>query len=316
MKFDKSRPIYLKIVKFLVVQKQVLSVQDFITECCGDAVIKLFADDVKMYCPVSNDVNIISDLSLALSNVYWWASIWQLRISIPKCAVLHLGSKNPKRSYTLNDDIIETVESFRDLGVLMSNNLKMSAHCTNISSKALQRVNIIFRAFSTRDTSILCRAYQTYVRPMVESSTTAWSPHLQKDITCVERVQRYFTKRLFLRCGLGWKSYSERCTALSLDSLELRRLRYDLVMCFRIVHGKIKLDCGDFFKFRSSVTRGHKFKLFVDDHRIDIRKYFFANRVVDAWNSLPEFAVCSSTVEEFKKRICNVELSGFITNLV
>ncbi len=107
--------------------------------CYGDAVIKLFADDVKMYCP-SNDVNIYSGLSLALSNAYWRASICQqLRISISKCAVLHLGSKNPKRSYmnTLNDDKIETVESFRDLGVLMSNNLKMSAYCTNIFSRDL-----------------------------------------------------------------------------------------------------------------------------------------------------------------------------------
>ena len=43
----------------------------------------------------------------------------------------------------------------------------------------------------------------------------------------IERVQRRFTKRLR---GYGSHSYSERLRLLELPSLELRRLRIDLII--------------------------------------------------------------------------------------
>ena len=36
-----------------------------------------------------------------------------------------------------------------------------------------------------------------------------------------------------------------------------------------------------------TVTRGHNLKLFVLQSRIDARKYFFSNRVIQSWISLP-----------------------------
>ena len=36
-----------------------------------------------------------------------------------------------------------------------------------------------------------------------------------------------------------------------------------------------------------TVTRGHSLKLFVQQSRIDARKYFYSNRVIHSWNSLP-----------------------------
>ena len=47
-------------------------------------------------------------------------------------------------------------------------------------------------------------------------------------------MQRYFTKRLF---GLSKLSYCERLISLHLDILERRRLIYDLVSCYKMIHG-------------------------------------------------------------------------------
>jgi len=52
-------------------------------------------------------------------------------------------------------------------------------------------------------------------------------------------VQRGFTKRL---PGLKNLSYKERLAATNLDTLELRRLRTDLIVCYKIVFGLIKVD--------------------------------------------------------------------------
>jgi len=50
-------------------------------------------------------------------------------------------------------------------------------------------------------------------------------------------------------------------------------------------------------------TRGHQHKLLKKRVRYDIRKYFFTERIVNMWNSLPDVVVNSSTVNQFKNRL-------------
>jgi hypothetical protein len=65
-----------------------------------------------------------------------------------------------------------------------------------------------------------------YVRPMLEYACSVWSPHHIAYLREVESVQRRFTKRF---PGLAEYNYSSRLALLDLDSLELRRLRQDLI---------------------------------------------------------------------------------------
>ena len=47
-------------------------------------------------------------------------------------------------------------------------------------------------------------------------------------------------------------------------------------------------------------TRGHNFKIFKQQARLDIRKYFFSARVVDEWNSLTSETGNASSLNNFK----------------
>jgi len=128
------------------------------------------------------------------------------------------------------------------------------AHIAQITSRAFQRVNLIFRTFTSRDVSHLLRAYCTYVRPLLEYNYVIWSPSNLCDIRRVESVQRQFTKRLH---GYRDFSYDGRRKLLELDTLELRRLKFDLVMCYKIVFGLVKLNFSEFFVLAPvTVTRG------------------------------------------------------------
>jgi len=62
-------------------------------------------------------------------------------------------------------------------------------------------------------------------------------------------VQRRFTKRLR---GINLLSYSDRLTELELNTLELRCLHNNLVMCYKIVFGLIDVNFTDFFTFSPS----------------------------------------------------------------
>jgi len=60
-----------------------------------------------------------------------------------------------------------------------------------------------------------------------------------RSITELERVQRRITKRI---PAVAHMSYCDRLKALGLESLEFRRLRYDLVMMYKIVHNLVDLE--------------------------------------------------------------------------
>ena len=92
-------------------------------------VIKLYADDVKIYyrfplngCTfmLQNDVN-----ALAV-----WSKLWQLNIAIDKTIIMHIGKHNPIHVYTINSKVIFVINVFKDLGVYVSNDLTWNAHVT------------------------------------------------------------------------------------------------------------------------------------------------------------------------------------------
>ena len=53
----------------------------------------------------------------------------------------------------------------------------------------------------------------------------------------------------------------------------------------------------------SNTTRGHSLKLAKNRSRLDIRKYFFTNRVVEVWNNLSDTIVTAPNVKTFERRL-------------
>jgi len=63
----------------------------------------------------------------------------------------------------------------------------------------------------------------------------------------------------------------------------------------------------------SRVTRGNNFKLFKQTCSIDVRNFFYSNRIVDAWNSLFSTVLPASSISNFKKKLCEVNVDRFLT---
>jgi len=77
-----------------------------------------------------------------------------------------------------------------------------------------------------------------YVRPLLEYTSPVWAPVYKGDIELIERVQRRFTKKIY---GFRDLSYFERLRRLdNVDTLELRRLKLDLCMVFKIFNNIIQ----------------------------------------------------------------------------
>ena len=166
-------------------------------------------------------------------------------------------------------------------------------------SKAKQRLFLILRSFRIKDHHILLQAYKSYILPLVTYCSSVWSPSLLGDVSQIESVQRLFTRRL---PGLESHPYRERLQILGLPSLELRRLRADLLLCFKIINGLLPVKPENYGLLLSTTsTRGHCKKLFADHTRIDVRRNYFGTRVVKPWNSLSTELITASNAYCFKK---------------
>lgn len=106
----------------------------------------LFADDMKFYREIGN----LSD-SLALqadiNSVYEWSHKNKLNFNISKCFVMSLTLRTSKQvsNYTMNGEILDSVEHVKDLGVHYNTKLKFDVHIESTKKQALRNLGFIIR---------------------------------------------------------------------------------------------------------------------------------------------------------------------------
>ena len=280
-----------------------------ITSVIRNCQIKIFVDDTKIYIPVSHE-NDIALLQNDLDRLNVWALSNQLKFSVQKCFYIVFGISPFEFNLSLNQSDLISEHEAKDLGVWVCSDLKFSSHIDKTVAKAYRSCRLLLNNFKTENIALLCKLYMTFVVPILEYASPVWSPHHITQIDKLERVQKFFTRKLR---NMQHISYKDRLAHLNIESLEYRRLKIDLKLAYDILNLKTRLTIDDFFSFSTyHATRGHDFKLQVPHSRTNIRKYFFSCRVIPIYNSLPQPVVHSSSSASFSKKIGLVDLSSFL----
>jgi ribonuclease P/MRP protein subunit RPP40 len=269
-----------------------------------------FADDTKVFSVVETQEE-VAMLRDDLKTLCEWSNDWLMLFNVEKCKVMHLGKKNLGAGYSMNGNDLEVIQEERDLGVIVQSDLKVSAQCAKVVKTANRVLGMVRRTFECRSKDIILNLYKSLVRPHLEYCVQAWSPHLRKDIELIERVQHRATKMIH---GFAKYSYEKRLAILGMTTLETRRVRGDIIEVFKILKGFDEVNSSKFFELADTRCRGNSLKLHKERFNRNLGKFTFSNRIVNAWNRLPEEVVSCDTVNNFKIKLDHFikEGRGFI----
>jgi hypothetical protein len=269
-----------------------------------DVKIIKFADDTKGG-KIITSCEDRDELQQALNILCDWAETWGMSFNFEKCKIMHVGLHNPQYEYFMRGTKLSTTDEEKDVGVIVTRNLKPSSQCSKATGRAMSVLGQLRRNFHYRDRHVFVKLYKQYVRPHLEFSSPAWSPWLQGDKETLEKVQEKAVKMV---AGLRGTTYQERCTELGLESLEARRSRQDMAMVHKFL---TEMTGTDLFKRTAAQTRigtrqaAGGFRLAVQFARTDPRKYSFAVRTVESWNKLPEDVKTAPSEKAFNYKLKN-----------
>ena len=100
----------------------------------------LYADDIKIACEVSSITDCML-LQYHLDKVCTWSQNWGMTLSIEKCKVMSITRKRNKveSAYNINNNELEHVDHFTDLGIIVTTDLNFNMHSTSCIKKARSR---------------------------------------------------------------------------------------------------------------------------------------------------------------------------------
>ena len=151
-------------------------------------------------------------------------------------------NNDPCNEYVLDDSKLAVVDSEKDLGLLISKDLKWDEQVKSSLGKANQTIAwiSITRNVICKSKEVMKKIYTCFIRPYLEYCVQLWSPvaahGIWGTIYKLEKVQRKFTN---LIDDIGTLPYGTRLAELDLTTLAERRVRGDLIETFKIVNNVV-----------------------------------------------------------------------------
>ena len=219
--------------------------------------IKLFADNALVYSQIESHQdrkNFQSDLT-ALEN---WATESKMIFNVNKCEIINFNFTSDtgfSAEYCLYGTNLKVVDSFKYLGVIITNTLNWDEHITTICTKALRVFGMIKRVLFNAPHKVKKIAYLTLCRPSLEYACEVWDPFLVKHISQIEFIQ---SRAVRFICNLkGVASVTEARENMQLEALDIRRKRARFNLLMNILSNNTHSALIESFDFLMSQPHQH-----------------------------------------------------------
>ena len=94
----------------------------------------------------------IDTLQEDLTKLYNWSQEWQMDFNVEKCKVMQIGRSNPEYQYLMNSHVLQEVKQEKDLGIMITSDLKSFSQVTEAYKKANRALGVISRSIQYKKT--------------------------------------------------------------------------------------------------------------------------------------------------------------------
>jgi len=218
--------------------------------CVKSSKVRFFADDTRVCKQISSEAD-TCELQEDLDSIILWSKQNNMKLhedkfeliihkANPSFALYELPFMTEQMTYEISSgEHLYPIQTLKDLGVIVSENLSWTPHINTIASRARSVAAWVLGVFKTRDRTTMLTLYKSLVRSHLEYCCPLWHPSKISDIQQLEGVQRTFTAKI---SGVQHLNYWERLKALKVMSLQRRRERYIILQMWKILHDLIPND--------------------------------------------------------------------------
>ena len=197
-----------------------------------------FADDTALTTVSPSPTECEGHLQRSVDATSTWLSEWKLAVNVDKTVSMEFTRRPFSSDFAinLNGNTLKKVRMQRHLGLVLTSDLRWTAHVNQVLSKAARLLHTLKRLRCTLSKAALTLYYCLYIRPVVEYGCVAWPKlpaHLRDRL---ERFQRRAFKVILRKPLFEHCDHDAILLAIQQPSLESRRQYQAALLGFQLAH--------------------------------------------------------------------------------
>lgn len=268
--------------------------------------VHIYADDVQVF--ISTHIKSINDCLIKLNDdlghVYTWATSNGLCLNPIKSKCLMIYSKSIKLSIkpevVLNNQLIEIVQTTKNLGIIFNNNLTWSDHINTAVGKTYGMLRVLWKTQYFTPVGIRLLLAKTYILPILLYGCEIFSSCDRLSYNKLEKAYNAILRYVF-----GLKKYdhitpfSKKIYGITFsDLLKIRTL----TLLHKIINTREPLYLYNRILFTRSLRSNDLIQF---RHRTLTSEWQFFINSIRLWNLLPSNIQFISNAMHFKKALLN-----------
>ncbi|KAH3859830.1 hypothetical protein DPMN_102651 [Dreissena polymorpha] len=143
------------------------------------------------------------DLQHLLTLLSKWCDINNMKINTDKSKIMHFRPPSKQKTnfnFKCNDDVMECVESYRYLGLMLTDTLDYNVTAKHVAQSATRALGLIiakFKALGGMPYEVFSKLYEACVWPTISYGAAIWGT---REFSCINAVQ-HRAARFFLGVG-------------------------------------------------------------------------------------------------------------------
>lgn len=269
--------------------------------------VRLFADDTLVYLVGKKEEVMCEIINDDLLKVSEWLEMNGLILNTSKTKCMWIGMKETsgKCDIVMNDEIIERVNVYKYLGIMIDDRLKFGKHAEFVSKKIARKIGVINRLRKKVSIKGKLLIYNSLVQPHITYCNTIFNFFTKKQLDTLQRLQNRgmravlnrnrYSKVSDMKNELGWLNVRE---CIELHSLcFIYRLDRGLLPIYFDKYKKKGVEVHDHY------TRGAESVRVICKARkaADLKGIFYEG--VRLYNSLPACIREQPSIDAFRREV-------------